>query len=82
MSCKPIYNDGRFIAISCSRTKRCVHCGESATSYCDAWKKDGTPCDMPICDDCKITVGEDTDVCKYHNYPKYIKGALERRKTI
>jgi hypothetical protein len=83
MPCTPHYDEaGRCVMISCTRTRRCVSCVKPATSYCDSYKKDGTPCDLPLCDDCKITVAEDTDVCKYHNYPKYIESALERRKVM
>lgn len=83
MPCK-IFKDknGNTAGFICSRDKKtvCHVCGKPMTSLCDATKKDGTPCDIPMCDEHRHTVGLDTDVCCYHNYPKYIKQALENRK--
>lgn len=61
------------------RQTRCYICGKQMTSLCDATKKDGTPCDMPMCDEHRVRIATDLDVCKYHNYPKYIEQARENR---
>ena len=74
--------DGKVSMISCSRGKRKCSCGNEITAYCEAVKKDGTPCDSPLCEECRVTIGPDTDVCKYHNYDKYKESALKRRKDI
>lgn len=49
------------------------------TSLCDATKKDGTPCNLPMCDKHRHRVGDDIDVCQYHNHPKYIEQAKKNR---
>ena len=83
MPCKPFRSaDGRIVGIMCTRTVRCHVCGKPHTALCDATKANGKPCDLPMCDDHKHTVGVDTDVCRYHNYPKYIKQAIENRKAF
>jgi hypothetical protein len=75
-------SEGRLIGVKCSRRKstRCLECGEPMVALCDATKKDGTPCDAPMCEKHRYRVGSDTDVCKYHNYPRYIEQALQNRK--
>ncbi|MCK9470703.1 MAG: hypothetical protein M0Q88_02990 [Bacilli bacterium] len=67
--------------IKCSRkpSTRCYVCGKPMTSLCDATRKDGKPCDMPMCDEHRNRIATDLDVCKYHNYPKYIEQARENR---
>lgn len=82
MGCKTYFNDvGRVSMIVCSRDRsRCHVCGKPATSLCDATKRDGYPCDAPMCEEHRHRVGEDTDVCKYHNRPNFIKQAIENRK--
>lgn len=84
MPCKPMLNKyGNVIGISCTRKgdkKNICHiCGKPMTALCDATRKDGKPCDIPMCDEHRYTVGDDTDVCMYHNSPKYIKQAKENR---
>ena len=67
------------------KSKVCYICGKPMTSLCDATRKDGRPCDIPMCDEHRNRVGEDlddVDVCDYHNYPKYIKQATENRKIL
>lgn len=83
MPCIPFFDkEGRMIGISCSRTINCYVCGKPHTALCDATRRNGTPCDNPMCDEHKITVGEDTDVCSYHNKPHYIQQAIENRKAL
>lgn len=82
MPCKPIkVTDGRIVGISCSRGKvpTCHVCGKPYTSLCDATKKDGKSCGLPMCDEHRNSVGEDVDVCKFHNYPVYIEIAKSNR---
>ncbi len=84
MTCKPIKTiDGRITGISCGRGSRkyptCHACGNPFTSLCDATREDGKPCDLPMCDEHKNRIGEDTDVCKFHNYPTYIEQAKKNR---
>lgn len=82
MPCRPFTSeDGSIVGIACSRRKntRCHVCGKPMTALCDATRKDGRPCDNPMCDEHKHTVGPDVDVCEYHNSPKYIESALKNR---
>ncbi len=67
--------------IICKRqpSTKCYICGEPITSLCDATRKDGKPCDIPMCDNHRNRITTDVDVCRYHNYPKYIEQALENR---
>lgn len=67
--------------IICKRKPKtkCYICGKPMTSLCDATRKDGKPCDMPMCDEHRNRIATDLDVCKYHNYPKYIEQARENR---
>lgn len=58
---------------------RCYVCGKPMTSLCDATRKNGKPCDVPMCDEHRNRVGTDVDVCHYHNYPNHIKKAYENR---
>lgn len=73
---------GNVIGVKCSRREQttCIECGGPMVALCDATKKDGTSCDAPMCEKHRHKVGPDTDVCKYHNYPKYIEQALKNRK--
>lgn len=61
------------------KSKSCHICGKPMTSLCDATRKDGKPCDLPMCDEHRVRVAVDLDVCKYHNYPKYIEQARDNR---
>lgn len=67
--------------IICKRKPKtkCYICGKPMTSLCDATRKDGKPCDMPMCDEHRNRIATDLDVCKYHNYPKFIEQARENR---
>lgn len=83
MACNILRDENKNrIGFVCSINKKqvCHICGKPMTSLCDATRKDGTPCDNPMCDEHRHTVGYDTDVCKYHNYPKYISQAILNRK--
>lgn len=62
-----------------SGAKFCYVCGKPMTSLCDASKKDGTPCDLPMCDEHRHRVGKDVDVCGYHMHPKYVSQARKNR---
>lgn len=80
MPCRLFSNkEGTIIGITCSRTLKCHVCGKPYTSLCDATRNDGTPCDNPMRDEHRITVGEDTDVCIYHNKTKFIEQAIKNR---
>jgi hypothetical protein len=61
------------------RPTRCYVCGKPMTALCDATRKDGKPCNAPMCDEHKNTIGPDMDVCEYHNHPKYTKQAINNR---
>lgn len=83
MPCKPFSADGKIIGITCSRGKArnvCHVCGQPMVALCDATRKDGNPCDLPLCEEHRHRVGVDTDVCDYHNYPKYIEQAIKNRE--
>ena len=84
MPCKPfISEDGNIVGIACSRGRSqqvCHVCGKPMETLCDATRKDGRPCDIPMCAEHSHRVAEDTDVCKYHNYPKFIEQAIKNRE--
>ena len=46
---------------------------------CDATKKDGTLCNLPMCDKHANKVEDDTHVCHFHNSRRYIEQAKENR---
>jgi hypothetical protein len=83
MTCK-IFKDknGNPAGFICSKNKKqvCHVCGKPSISLCDATRNDGTPCDNPMCDEHRYTVGHDTDVCQFHNSPKFIEQAIKNRK--
>ncbi len=70
---------GGMVVCSRDTKNRCYICGAPSVALCDATKKDGTPCDLPMCEKHRNRVGDDIDICQYHNYPKYIKQAKENR---
>lgn len=76
------WKDG--IVLLCSRrsSRVCHICGSPMVALCDATKKDGAPCNAPLCEKHRYKVGEDVDVCKYHNHPKYIQTALKNRASM
>ena len=78
----PCENRGGMVVCSRRPQTRCHICGKPMVALCDATRKDGTPCDAPMCEEHRYRVGEDTDVCKYHNSQKYIKKALEKHKEM
>jgi hypothetical protein len=78
----PCETRGGMVVCSRKPGARCHECGKPVTALCDATKKDGTICDMPMCDEHRHRVGKDVDVCKYHNHPKYIKTAINNRKKL
>lgn len=87
MPCKPILGlNKEVVGISCTRNGDekdvCYICKKPMTSLCDATRNDGQPCDLPMCDEHRIKVGPDTDVCKYHNYPKFIEQAKKNRVEL
>ncbi|MGB5809311.1 MAG: hypothetical protein WBG86_02200 [Polyangiales bacterium] len=83
--------DGPVNAIVCNRQRRakCSVCRKKAgTRLCDAplervryaRKTRSKTCDKPLCDDCAIVVGENTDVCPGHErwaQPLADQGSLE-----
>jgi len=78
----PCERRGGMVVCSREPQKRCHVCGKPMVALCDATKRDGQPCDLPMCKEHRHTVGKDVDVCKYHNSPKYIKTALENRREM
>jgi hypothetical protein len=73
--------DGKITMIACSRGQtKCHICGKPMVALCDATKRDGTPCNAPMCEEHRHSVGDDTDVCIYHNKPDYIKQAIVNRQ--
>ena len=73
---------GGMVVCSRDTLSRCIICRKPSIALCDATRKDGTPCDAPMCEKHRNRVGVDTDVCKFHNSPKYINIALENRKRM
>lgn len=87
MGLEIIRNGNNVVGIACSREKKnkCYACGRPSTSLCDATRKDGKPCDLPMCDFHRNRVGDkliDVDVCHYHNSAKYKKQAIKNRKKL
>lgn len=83
MACETVRGiNGMAAAVRCGRRSRniCHECGRPMTSQCDATRKDGRPCDLPMCDEHRHKVAEDTDVCKYHFHTKYIRQAISKRE--
>lgn len=81
MGIEIIRNGNSVTGIACSRNKtnKCYVCGRPSTSLCDATRKDGKPCNIRMCDEHRNRIAVDLDVCKYHNYPKFIEQARENR---
>lgn len=86
MPCIPfVSSNGQVVGIMCYRNKssqKCHVCGKPSIALCDATRKDGKMCNAPMCEEHRHRVAEDTDVCHYHNKPKYIKTAIENRKKM
>lgn len=75
-----IKDGNRITGLACSReNNKCYVCGKPMTSLCDATRKDGKPCDNPMCDEHRNMIATDLDVCDYHNYPKYTEQARQNR---
>lgn len=60
---------------------RCYICGKPMAARCDATKKDGKPCNLPMCEEHRNRVADDldVDVCGFHNRPGHIAQAIENR---
>lgn len=81
MGCNIIKDEyGRTVAIACGRNyKKCYFCDRPMTSLCDSEKEDGTTCDLPMCDEHKVNIGVDTDVCPKHYNQEGVYVALVNR---
>jgi len=57
---------------------RCHVCGKPMTALCDATRRDGKPCNLPMCEEHRHRVADviNVDVC---NRPHYIAQAVENR---
>lgn len=76
------YKPTRNLAFSAKgQSKGCHICGKPMVTLCDATREDGKACNLPMCKEHSHHVGEDIDVCNYHNYPTYIKEAIEKREV-
>jgi len=73
MPCNFIHDDNGLRMIICTRGKPKVqycNCGKKAVAFCDApVNVDGVikDCNKPLCNEHRIKIGNDTDVCEEHN---------------
>jgi len=86
MPCYKIDSPG-MVAFVCCRGKRetkpCFFCGNPSTSLCDFprhalddFRRDifgSKTCDRPLCNDCRVKIGVDTDICPDHDKQKAIE---------
>ncbi len=62
----------------------CKHCGQAADYLCDWPTGKGETCDIVLCEDCAMTVGENQHLCQIHHKiyrnKKVSLGVLEQNK--
>src|SRR5262245_37730101 len=58
-------SSGTFICGSFKPSPRC-RCGQIAEYLCDEPMGKGKTCDLPLCEACKVSIGEDLDLCPVH----------------
>ncbi len=49
-----------------SGIQACRSCGRVADFLCDEPVGSGKTCDLPICDDCRLSIGPELDLCPIH----------------
>lgn len=82
MGCDTIKLGDGIVVIACSRGRRerkCRYCSRPASKLCDfkmtidgGWKI----CDAPLCGQCAVSTGPETDECRVHKSDKALDRAI------
>lgn len=78
MPCQRFGTADGMIGIICTKTVYCAYCGKPHTSLCDYPVGNNKTCDKPMCDYCRVIIGDNIDVCREHSNANDISKTLQQ----